>query len=333
MIRSRKRLNGISEFDPLSLLRHHRHGRFASTIKLQRPAFNYSLLNLKNKPISDSPVLVEVEKVKEKLEDRLGCKAEIFLKLDESAKFYRIYKWEGAHTHKLYKAEHLRYLRSFRRVTEAQGQVVVINSKGVMLMRTSYEVMGEEVGGTENLGFRFSDLKNYLMTIHQKEMVLGEATLDYSLFGDVISFDITYRTNNQYRPLDAFLGFDNHCKSVLLGGALLYNETAPIFDWLGTTFLKCMKNKKSPTIYTDQATALLKSIHNVFEGVFHDLCSWHMGENAKKNLGSRANSAFFDELHHLVSQVDDKADFEFNWNQMMSNCFNGRPTSEFRWLV
>jgi zinc finger SWIM domain-containing protein 3 len=24
---------------------------------------------------------------------------------------------------------------------------------------------------------------------------------DYSLFGDVISFDTTYRTNNQYRPL------------------------------------------------------------------------------------------------------------------------------------
>ncbi|KAG9135759.1 hypothetical protein Leryth_002476 [Lithospermum erythrorhizon] len=194
--------------------------------------------------MSDSPILVEVEKVKAKLEERLGCKVGIFLKLDESVKFYRIYKWEGAHTHKLHKTEHLRYLRSFRRVTEAQGQVVVINSKGGMLMRTSYEVMGEGVGGTENLGFRFSDLKNYLMTIRQKEMVLGEATLDYSLFGDVISFDITYRTNNQYRPLDAFLGFDNHRKSVLFGGALLYDETAPIFDWLGTTFLKCMKNKK-----------------------------------------------------------------------------------------
>jgi zinc finger SWIM domain-containing protein 3 len=78
------------------------------------------------------------------------------------------------------------------------------------------------------------------MTIRQKEMVVGEATviqeffrnealskpsfyydiqvdaaediasifwsdeimqLDYSLFGDVISFDTTYRTNNKYRPL------------------------------------------------------------------------------------------------------------------------------------
>ena len=43
-------------------------------------------------------------------------------------------------------------------------------------MRTFYEVMGQGVGGTKNLPFRFSDLKNYLMTIRQKEMVVGEAT-------------------------------------------------------------------------------------------------------------------------------------------------------------
>ncbi|GAA0176182.1 hypothetical protein LIER_42036 [Lithospermum erythrorhizon] len=114
-----------------------------------------SLLNPRNRPISDNPILVEVEKVKEKPEERLGCKARIFFKLDESANVYRIYKWEGAHTHKLHKAEHLLYLRSFGHVIEAQGQVVVINSKAGMSIRTSYEVMGKGVGGIENLGFRF----------------------------------------------------------------------------------------------------------------------------------------------------------------------------------
>jgi len=131
----------------------------------------------------------------------------------------------------------------------------------------------------------------------------------------------------------AFIGFDNHCKSVLFGVALLYDETAATFDWLFTTFLKCMSNKKPQTIYTDQASALLCSIPNIFPGVFHGLCSWHMAENAKKNLGSRANSAFFDELTNLVSNVDDESYFDYNWDQMMKNCFNGRPTSEFRWLV
>jgi len=199
-----------------------------------------SLLNPNNRPTSDSSVVIEFVKVKEKPEERVGCKAGIFLKLDEVLNVYKIYRWDVAHCHPLHKPEHLCYLRSFREVNEVQGQLALINSKAGMSMRTSYEVMGQGVGGTENLPFRFSDLKNYLMTIRQKEMVVGEATviqeffrnealskpsfyydiqvdaaedianifwadgimqLDYSLFGDVISFDTTYRTNNQYRPL------------------------------------------------------------------------------------------------------------------------------------
>jgi zinc finger SWIM domain-containing protein 3 len=199
-----------------------------------------SLLNPKNRPTCDSPVLVEYEKAKEKPEERVGCKAGIYLKLDEALNVYKIYRWEVDHCHPLHKPEHLRYLRSFREVNEVQGQLALINSKAGMSMRTSYEVMGQGVGGTENLPFRFSDLKNYLMTTRQKEMVAGEATViqeffrnealskpgfyydiqvdaaediasifwadgimqqDYALFGDVVSFDTTYRTNNKYRPL------------------------------------------------------------------------------------------------------------------------------------
>jgi hypothetical protein len=58
-----------------------------------------------------------------------------------------------------------------------------------------------------------------------------------------------------------------------------------------------------------------------------------MGENSKKNLGSCANSAFFDELTNLVSNVDDESDFDYNWDQMMKICLNGRPILDFRWLV
>ncbi|KAK2373805.1 protein FAR1-RELATED SEQUENCE [Trifolium repens] len=94
-----------------------------------------------------------------------------------------------------------------------------------------------------------------------------------------------------------------------------------------------MSNKKPQTIYTDQAAALLKSVPNIFKGVFHGICSWHMAENAKKNLGSRANSAFFDEFNNLVSNVENELEFDYNWDQMMKNCFDGRPTSDFRWLV
>ncbi|KAK2435290.1 hypothetical protein QL285_020363 [Trifolium repens] len=107
-----------------------------------------SLLNPKNRSTSDSPVVIEFEKVKEKPEQKVGCKAGISLKLDEVLNVYKMYRWDVAHCHPLNKPERSRYLRSFREVIEVQRQLALINSKVGMLMRTSYEVMGQGVGGT-----------------------------------------------------------------------------------------------------------------------------------------------------------------------------------------
>ncbi|KAK2435289.1 hypothetical protein QL285_020362 [Trifolium repens] len=108
-----------------------------------------SLLNPKNRSTSDGPVVIEFEKVKEKPEQKVGgCKAGISLKLDEVLNVYKMYRWDVAHCHPLNKPERSRYLRSFREVIEVQRQLALINSKVGMLMRTSYEVMGQGVGGT-----------------------------------------------------------------------------------------------------------------------------------------------------------------------------------------
>ncbi|KEH29515.1 FAR1 DNA-binding domain protein [Medicago truncatula] len=110
----------------------------------KQPFKKGSLLNPNNRPTSDSPVVIDFVKVKEKPEERVGCKAGIYLKLDEVFNVYR----DVTHCHPLHKPEHLCYLRSFREVNEVQGQLALINSKAGMSMRTSYEVMGQGVGGT-----------------------------------------------------------------------------------------------------------------------------------------------------------------------------------------
>ena len=63
--------------------------------------------------------------------------------------------------------------------------------------------------------------------------------IDYIHFGDVITFDITYSTNRDARPLVVFLGL-NHREIVVFGGALLYDEMIESFVWLFETFLKAM---------------------------------------------------------------------------------------------
>ena len=55
--------------------------------------------------------------------------------------------------------------------------------------------------------------------------------IDYSHFGDVITFDTMYSTNRDAMPLGVFLGLNHHRETVVFGGALLYDETIEFFVW------------------------------------------------------------------------------------------------------
>ncbi|CAN0847538.1 Protein FAR1-RELATED SEQUENCE 7 [Linum grandiflorum] len=80
--------------------------------------------------------------------------------------------------------------------------------------------------------------------------------MDYHYFGDSISFDTTYRTNDMFRPLGLFVGFNHHRNLIVLGAALLYEETPESFEWLFGAFLECMRGKHPKSIFSDQCLLL-----------------------------------------------------------------------------
>jgi zinc finger SWIM domain-containing protein 3 len=53
--------------------------------------------------------------------------------------------------------------------------------------------------------------------------------IDYAYFGDVMTFDTTYCTNKELRPLVIFTGFNHHRGVVIFGAILLYDETTELF--------------------------------------------------------------------------------------------------------
>ena len=99
--------------------------------------------------------------------------------------------------------------------------------------------------------------------------------IDYSHFSDVITFDTTYSTNRDARPLRVFLGLNHHRETVVFGGALLYDEMIESFVWL-VEILEAMSEKKPITIFTDQDAAMSAAIKLVMPKTYHALCSWHM---------------------------------------------------------
>ena len=237
-------------------------------------------------------------------------------------------------------------------------------------LKQSYELLSKQVGGYDNLGFTKQDHINYLRTKWQRDMEYGEAAslgryfscqlkenpsyyfatqldceelitnifwadakmiIDYSHFGDVITFDTTYSMNRDARPLGVFFGLNHHRETVVFGGALLYDETIESFVWLFETFLEAMSKKKPITIFTDQDAAMSVAIKVVMPKTSHALCSWHIWQNAEKHLGHllKNESQFNDDFLACIYEYDGEDEFLIAWNEML----NKFDVHENKWLI
>ena len=254
-------------------------------------------------------------------ETRCGCDARMKISLNNG--IYYVYEFKEAHNHSFATGNMSQYLRSHRKVTEAQlANAEVAKSVGIS-NKATIDLMTKEACGPENLGFISTDMKNRLYSkrtikakvgdtggvVEYKENKVSEdvkffysiqvdeddlitnifwtdskMVSDYALFGDVICFDTTYRKLDDGRPFGLIVGVNNHKKTIVFGAALLYDETAESFGWLFRTFLTAMSGKHPRTILTDEDAAMAKAISEVLPHSHHRLCVWHMNQNACKHL-------------------------------------------------
>ncbi|GJV71963.1 C2 calcium-dependent membrane-targeting protein, partial [Tanacetum coccineum] len=93
---------------------------------------------------------------------------------------------------------------------------------------------------------------------------------NYKEFGDIISFDATFRTNKYDMVFVPFTGIDNHRKCVTVGSGLLLREDIEAYTWLLTSFMTA--HEKQPTmIVTDQDGAMKLAIEEVLTESKHRL--------------------------------------------------------------
>jgi hypothetical protein len=78
----------------------------------------------------------------------------------------------------------------------------------------------------------------------------GKNQVDYKHFGDVVTFDTTYRTNLYNLPFGIFVGVNNHYQSIVFGGVLLRHERTEDFEWEFSNFIEIMGGKQPQTILT-----------------------------------------------------------------------------------
>jgi zinc finger SWIM domain-containing protein 3 len=276
---------------------------------------------------------------------------------------YELYDLVTEHNHILQLPETCHLMPSQRKISHVQAFEIDMADDSGIRPKAAYELASREAGGSSNLGYTRLDHKNYLRTKRQRNLMYGEAgsmlkyfqdkcvenpsfhyaiqldcneqitnifwadakmIIDYAHFGDVVTFDTTFGTNRDHRPLGVFVGFNHFRETVIFGGALLYDETFESFKWLFETFLAAHNQKHPKTIYTDQDMAMKKAIAAVFPGTWHGLCTFHIMQNAVKHLPHTKSDGpnILGEFSACMFEYEDEITFEKAFSALRSKVHN-----------
>jgi hypothetical protein len=104
------------------------------------------------------------------------------------------------------------------------------------------------------------DEKGKLRSLFWRDSMMME---DYGIFGDIVVFDTTYRTNRYNLICAPIVGINNHWNNCMFGCAFIGDEKIESFVWLLQTFKKSMGGKSPISIFTDQDAAMNNAINQV----------------------------------------------------------------------
>ncbi|XP_056685511.1 protein FAR1-RELATED SEQUENCE 5-like [Spinacia oleracea] len=142
---------------------------------------------------------------------------------------------------------------------------------------------------------------------------------DYKIYGDVLVFDTTFRTNKYNLICAPFLGINNHWKNTMFACAFIGDETTEYFVWVFETFLKAMGGKHPVSIFTNQDAAIAAGIEHVFPSSRHRLCLWHLSKNANSRFGLfKTDKNFKNAFYKCLSRCITPNNFEETWKSMIN---------------
>ncbi|XP_022016444.1 protein FAR1-RELATED SEQUENCE 5-like [Helianthus annuus] len=205
---------------------------------------------------------------------RTRCKAQIKICSTDGV-LYKVDKFVQEHNHSFVCPKDMHLLPAYRHLSETQEEMIW--ELGTLNLRPlkAFNIMRQRYGGFENVGATKDDCKNFRARTHsyigeydadmvinrltdKKQFMVGYSFVhsvdenkrlsglfwadglckrNYAVFGDVVSFDATFKTNKYNMVFVPFTGIDNHCRNVKLGARLLSSESIESYKWLLQSFL------------------------------------------------------------------------------------------------
>ncbi|XP_056698096.1 protein FAR1-RELATED SEQUENCE 5-like [Spinacia oleracea] len=287
---------------------------------------------------------------------RTQCRACLRVKMNSEGR-YEVVNHVIMHNHDLTRSQWHYLHRSERQITEEKREAIETMQKSGLSSTASFNYMAIEAGGEENLGHSKKDHLNYCTRLKMKQIEGGDAQAvtdimylelegdpnfffrfrldekgklrslfwrdsmmmeDYGIFGDIVVFDTTYRTNRYNLICAPIVGINNHWNNCMFGCAFIGDEKIESFVWLLQTFKKSMGGKSPISIFTDQDAAMNNAIHQVFPDSRHRLCVWHLHQNAITRFGAlKRDPTFKKTFNYCLYKCVTVVEFETNWRSML----------------
>lgn len=251
---------------------------------------------------------------------KTDCKASIHLKRYEDGKWH-IHSFLKEHNHEICPDD---FYYSFKGRSK-QSANVVYPKKG--LQRALDE--GDVELLLDTLALMQAERPNSYYAIDfdkEKRMrnvfwVDAKGRNDYSYFGDVIHLD-TYYIRNKYKvPFLPIVGVNHQFQFLLLGCALIGDESSSTFTWLMRTWLRAVGGQSPRVVITDDDISRKEAVEEVFPKAKHCFCLWNVMEKVSQDLGHKITKSedFVKKLKKCMWFPLKEEEFEKRWWKMVDS--------------
>ncbi|XP_042752267.1 protein FAR1-RELATED SEQUENCE 5-like [Lactuca sativa] len=286
---------------------------------------------------------------------------------------YLLCNREEKHNHPLISRDNMLFARHHRQLDDTKKSFILAMSNQNIGATIAHRLYTSILGGYNFVGGLIDDFKNYMRDLNcfiggsdaqmlvdklnnKKENVKNfsfeyrvenkqlnvifwadeTSKINYKEFGDVVSFDATFRTNRYHMVFVPFTGIDNHKRCVTFGVGLLSREDTDSYIWLLKSFLKAF-GKQPLLVLSDQDSTMKKAIEAVFPQSIHWLCMWYITSKLPLklfilvyvSLNIINNPEFRKKFNFLIwnlrLEVDD---FEVGWKSLL----NEYKLTDNKWL-
>uniref|UniRef100_A0A2P2KQJ6 Protein FAR1-RELATED SEQUENCE n=1 Tax=Rhizophora mucronata TaxID=61149 RepID=A0A2P2KQJ6_RHIMU len=205
------------------------------------------------------------------------------------------------------------------------------NKKGSLTSQTSSTHLALEEGDIQIMFDHFLHMQDenpnffYAIDLNEEQRLRNvlwidaKGRLDYGYFGDVVLFDTMYVKNECKLPFAPFIGVNHHFQLLLLGCALIADESKSTYVWLMQAWLRAMGGHAPRVILTDQDNALKEAVAEVFPNSRHCFCLWHILRKIPEKLSHvvRQHENFTSKFNKCILKSWTSDEFEKKWWKMV----------------